>query len=315
MKITDAFHEKWEKGLTEYLRKEDETRVFGFTQRHNNGEPARHGYIIDLREGDTDAEVISKFNVLFGKDDFERLIGKPHKYARHLNSSQVLCYNFFRPMMTIADKSRWGYANEIMVKFVKESIGISISEKARCQFEHEDAETKKAFKEVAIYKGKGENSQFDFFINDGEIRIYFEIKYTESSFGSWSNHDISEHSIMNHCAYVERGYKGLLDRSPFFTQECKDIIRSFKEDEFVNPGNPFNRQYQLFRNALKADMTTYTVFIYPDANPGPKREFEAFKSNLVDGQNHIIALRWEDLTSYMKSEFVEKYIKFLIDNH
>ena len=312
MMTQDVFREKWEKGLTEYLRKMDETRTFGFTRHHKNGEPAKHGYIINLRDGETNNEVIKRFNVLYHEEDFEQLIGKPHTLARHLNSSQVMCYNFFRPMMTVTEpKSRWGYANQELVKFIQESIGIALSEKAKCQFEYEDYVTKKEFKKVAIYKGKGENSQFDFFIHDGATKIYFEIKYTESSFGSWSGRQISEHSIINHCAYVERGYKELVLKSPFLTQECKDTIRSFKEVEFANPRNPFNLQYQLFRNALKADATTYTVFIYPSANPGPQREFEAFKSYFVSGQNHIIALRWEDLTSHMKPEFIEKYISII----
>lgn len=314
MMTQNVFHEKWEKGLTEYLKKVDATRTFGYTRHDKNGEPAKHGYIIDLRDGETNIEVIKKFNVLFGQEDFEQLIGKgkTHTLARHLNSSQVMCYNFFRPMMTVTDpKSRWGYANQQLVRFVKESIGITLSGKAQCQFEHEDFITKEAFKKFAKYKGKGDSrsSEFDFFIQDGETRIYFEIKYTESSFGPWK--DRKEHRIINHCAYVEKGYKKMVFKSPFLTQECKNTILSFKEEEFANTSNPFNLQYQLFRNALKADATTYTVFIYPSANPGPQQEFQAFKSYLINGQNHIKALQWEDLTAYMYPEFIEKYITIL----
>ncbi len=307
------FKRKWDKGLTEYLRKLDSTRSLGFTQSYKNGEPARHGYIIDLREGESEIDVISRFNVLVGQVDFEMLIGNPHTLARHLNSSQVLCYNFFRSMMSVTEpKSRLGYANEEMVRFVKETVGINISEKALCQFEYEDSKTKQTFKEYAKYKGKGENSQFDFFIHDEEKRIYFEIKYTEDSFGGWTkNKKTSPYSIANHCAYIEKGYKDLLKKSCFFTNDCKHNILSYSEKESSDPKNSFNKHYQLFRNALKADENAYTVFIFPDANPGPKKEFEDFKKNLVEGQNHIIALRWEDLTSYMSPEFIEKYIKIL----
>ena len=315
MMTQDVFHEKWEKGLTAYLRKLDETRTFGCTQHHKNGDPAKHGYIIALKDGETDAEVISRFNVLGCekfKEDFEKLIGKPHTLARHLNSSQVMCYNFFRPMISDdGSKSRWRHANSALVKFVKETLGVSITEKADCQFEYEDSETKKTFKKYAKYKGRGENSQFDFFVRDGETKIYFEIKFTESSFGAWSTSNISEHGIINHCAYVEKGYKGMVEKSPFLTQECKDTILSFSEEEFANRKNPFNLQYQLFRNALKADANTYSVFIFPSANPKPQKEFEAFKDNLIDGQNHIIALKWENLTTYMSPEFKEKYIRIL----
>ena len=304
------FHEKWENGLEGYLKKHHPTRVNGST-RKSKGEPVKHGYIIDLKEGESDVDVISKYNVLYGQEDFGHLIGKPHSFARHMNSSQVMCYNFFRPMMTeIEPKSRRRYVNSQMVRFVKESIGITLSENALCQFEHEDSKTKKIFKEYAKCKGKGEDSQFDFYIQDGEKEFYFEIKYTEDTFGGWpASKKTSLKSIANHCAYIEKGYKGLLKNSRFFTKDCKDSILSYSEEEFSNPQNPFNKQYQLFRNAFKAAENKYAIFIFPNANPGLKREFEAFKSNLIDGQDHIIALQWEDLTSFMRSEFKEKYIK------
>lgn len=243
------------------------------------------------------------------------LFTKPHRDAHHLNSSQVLCYEFFRPMMTVGNPGvKCGQANKRLVDFVKEALGVIITENAVCQFEYEDKTTQKNFKQFVQGKGNGEKSSFDFHIQDGNMEIYFEIKFTEPSFGGWTkNKKTSDKAIENHCAYIQEGYKPMLEKSLYFKKECKNDIEAIKKAEFSDPHQLFNKHYQLFRNALKADANTYTVFIYPNANPGPQHEFEDFKkSYLVDGQNHIIALRWEDLKPYIELEkFKEKYIQVL----
>ena len=242
------------------------------------------------------------------------LFTKPHSDAHHLNSSQVLCYEFFRPMISRVDKKkRWGYAGVKMVRFVRKTLGVDISEGAKCCFEYEDPEMRDKFKEI-VKNGRGEKSQYDFYVEDKEIKIYFEIKFTEPSFGGWTkNKKTSDKAIENHCAYIQEGYKPMLEKSLYFKKECKNDIEAIKKAEFSDPHQLFNKHYQLFRNALKADANTYTVFIYPNANPGPQHEFEVFKKRyLVDGQNHIIALRWEDLKPYIELEkFKEKYIQVL----
>ena len=244
------------------------------------------------------------------------LYQKPHRYAHHLNSSQVMCYEFFRPLMTPDPEHKyWGLADNSLVEFVRDKIGVRINKGAICRFEYEDDKTNCLFKSFTGGKGQGEKSQFDFFIKDGETEIFFEIKYTESTFGKWPSdrRAISRQSVLNHCTYIEKGYKKMLSMNPFFTQECKNSILLFGEQDFSNPDNPFNRQYQLFRNALKATTTKYSVFIFPRANPNTKREFKLFESNLIPGQSHVVELNWEDLysPSYMSQRFFEKFIESL----
>ncbi|MBP5518884.1 MAG: hypothetical protein J6X91_09550 [Bacteroidales bacterium] len=313
------FKEKWEHGLTSFLKKKDISRVGGYTRKNNKGQEAKHDYIIDLKEGENELDIIKKYNLIYDdkiiyedNGNLERLIGKIHSYARHLNSSQIMCYNFFRRMMTVDSQKPLGHANDILTTFIKEKLHLEISKKAICHFEYEDDEMQDHFKSLVNY-GRGEKSQFDFYIKDEETEIFFEIKYTESSFGKWTNSNkISQQSINNHCTYVEKGYKEMLKRSPFFTQGCKDFYTAMSEDSFSKPNNPFNKHYQLFRNALKADNSKYSVFIFPKANPNTNKEFESFRKNLVNNNEHIIALFWEDLTSYMSTEFIEKYISFMI---
>ena len=304
------FHEKWEKGLTNYLKQLDASHINGYTQKHKNGDPARHGYIIDKKEGENEKDLIKRYNILSHPEDFESLVGKVHKGARHLNSSQIVCYNFFRPLITVdSDNPRCGKAGEKLIQLVEEYLGINISKEALCIFEYEDEKTKNEFKAYGKIRPKGEESQFDFFIKDGKVEIYFEIKYTEANYGGWVPKKDNPDAIANHCSYVEKGYKPMMEKSLYFTKECKEAMRATDEKDFAASKNFFNKQYQLFRNALRADSSKYSVFIYPEANPGPELEFNKFKTNLVDGQNHIIALKWERLKPYMSEEFINKYIK------
>lgn len=312
------FKKNWESNLENYLSRKSVNdsieRINGYTRCNKYGIPARHGYIINKTEGECDLNIIKQYNILCHPDDFEKLIGKVHQGARHLNSSQVMCYNFFRNLMKeeIADGALgWhGFASSKLVDFMKEKCGITISENAECFFEYEDKTTQQQFKEFTS-TGRGERSQFDFFISDSEneTQIYFEIKYTESDFGRWAPGKSIE-STRNHGIYLEKGYKPLIEHSPLLTSTCKKKILT--EVEYTNPDNKFNRFYQLFRNALRADeKNKYTIFIFPAANLGVKKEFELFETCLTSCHDHIISLLWENLSDYMTDEFYEKYISFL----
>lgn len=301
------FKKNWESNLENYLSRKSVNdsieRINGYTQCNKYGIPARHGYIINKTEGECNLNIIKQYNILCHPDDFEKLIGKVHQGARHLNSSQVMCYNFFRNLMKkeiVFDKTLgWrGFALLKLVDFMKEKCGIPISENAECFFEYEE---------------KGEKSQFDFFISDSEneTQIYFEIKYTESDFGPWTPPK-SIKSIDNHGIYLKEGYKKLIDASPNLTQDCKK--RFLEEiDKYADPKIDFNKSHQLFRNVLKADnQNRYSIFIFPYENKHLNDQFELFKTNnLIPDNNHIIRLYWEDLSDYMTDEFYEKYISFL----
>ena len=297
-------------------------KVIKHLNRYNRWEKGtwrsiEYDHIVEI-PGKSQLEIIKEIMRNDGLTEQELdLLTKPHRDAHHLNSSQVLCYEFFRPMMTVGSPgAKCGQANKQLVSFVKEALGVIITENAVCQFEYEDKTTQNDFKQYVQGKGNGEKSSFDFHIQDENVEIYFEIKYTERSFGGWrKTKRISDEEIANHCVYIQKGYKPMLEKNLYFKQECKDYVASIKEADFSDSKQLFNKHYQLFRNSLKADKSTYSVLIYPNANPGPKNEYESFKVNLIDGQDHIVALKWEDLTSYMSSQFYEKYISILNDSH
>ena len=291
-----TFAKRCKEHLGCYLNEKYPDRINGLY----NGKEYKH--IIKILENEDKKYVIKIYNLLCYNDDFEKLIKSVHRDAHHLNSSQVMCYNFFRNLMKeeIADGALgWhGFASSKLVDFMKEKCGITISENAECFFEYEE---------------KGEKSQFDFFISDSEneTQIYFEIKYTESDFGPWTPPK-STKSIDNHGIYLKGGYRELIDASPNLTQDCKK--RFLEEiDKYADPKIDFNKSYQLFRNVLKADdQNRYSIFIFPYENKHLNDQFELFKTNnLIPDNNHIIRLYWEDLSDYMTDEFYEKYISFL----
>ena len=89
-------------------------------------------------------EVIKK-NLLKGvKAD---MLSKPHTDAHHLNSSQILCYNFFRPLI---DKN--GGATQELVDRLSEQ-GIPIEKGAKCTFEYTDNLDKMEKKREILIEG------------------------------------------------------------------------------------------------------------------------------------------------------------------
>ena len=228
----------------QFLRK-----VIDYLNGYNNWEKgtwrgSEYEHIVEIT-GSSRLEIVREIMLNDGLEEKELdLFTKPHSNASHLNSSQVLCYEFFRPMMTVVNpKSNCGQATEKLVKFIKETMGVIITENAACQFEYEDITTKNDFKRIVSGRGRGENSSFDFHIQDKEanVEIYFEIKYTEQSFGGWrKSKDKSDVAIANHCAYIEKGYKRMLKENPYFKQVCKDSIASIREVDFSDSRQVFN---------------------------------------------------------------------------
>ena len=95
-----------------------------YAEKHNMNvvrESDGRGYILDFLPGNNDKEkknnkrkVVCDSNIL--KDVCSDMYKKMsmHSRAHHLNSSQVLCYNFFRPLIT-----REGKPTEEFIKLMK----------------------------------------------------------------------------------------------------------------------------------------------------------------------------------------------------
>lgn len=179
-----------------------------------------------------------------------------HRYWYHLNSSQVLAINFFFDF--IGDRAR--------LDSLLHYLGIP-----------EEAD------EATYECGVSEKTQIDFAISlkSGKY-VYFEIKYTESSFGAANSKKTD---------YLDR--KSRLYSSIHIA-----------DDQYL-------KRYQFIRNVILGKDGNYSVFLMPKFNKMINKDyFEASKTveNISDFK-HIMVF-WEDLLSVFPNERVfEKYFQ------
>jgi hypothetical protein len=233
--------------------------ILSYPNSKNNKENKRNKY-----------GVVCKYNILEGIDTTLFNIKDMHRFAHHLNSSQVLCYNFFRPLIT-----NDGNPQNKLIELLN-SWGIIITNDAKCSFEYND--------------NKGDSTQFDFHIKCGEIEIFFEIKYTEYGFGKADDDDKHKEKFRN-------VYQNLLD-----VQKC---LKNKPTD-----CTTFVKDYQLYRNALRiTGKDKYLILLYPKGNTHADKEAIEFMKNIEDCYNdNIKRIHWEDINIIRKNnELYRKY--------
>lgn len=144
------------------------------------------------------------------KKNFDNLFLKMkedlHIYFSSLASSQALCFNLFYPLSEEAE-------NRL------DLINSHISKNATSEFEHVEDNS---FEKYPIKKGK---TNFDFFIKDGSKKFFFEIKYTEDTFGYVSEIDPTHHQKFN----------------DYYKNQLEIVAPKVSERDFFN-------NYQLWRN-------------------------------------------------------------------
>lgn len=254
--MSKRFSEIRQELLAEYAEAEDLPVGGTF---NNNGK--HYGHILDYDEDKARAAFIEKYNLLPGLR-FDGFISpeKIHKCAHHLNSSQVLCYNFFRPMLNDDHTPK-----QELIALLKEQC-VSILTKARCDFEY-----------VGYPDFKEEGTEFDFHIADGDSEVFFEIKYTEDGFGGAKDDDRHKEKFGSTYSKMLKKCQCLKDNNP----SPEDFFRS----------------YQLYRNVLRiTDKHKYAVFITAKGNAKTYIQLESFLKNINDEyKGNVIVLYWEDL--------------------
>ena len=232
-----------------------------------------YDHILKIEDGRTRCEVVKKYNVLEGID-CDLLTTKLHSDAHHLNSSQILCYNFFRPYI---DEN--GGASQSLVDLLLNQ-GISIEQGAKCTFEYTDNLDK-------MEKPRDKPTEFDFHIIGSDVEVFFEIKYTENGFGDAKKDD-------NHKEKYELVYKPLLEKAP-----CLNHTPEFEE---------FAKLYQLYRNAIRiTDKNKHLILLYPKNNTTVNKEATTFLENKIkeEYRGNIHILYWEDIVK--EGELYKKY--------
>lgn len=183
-----------------------------------------------------------------------------HRYFHHLNSSQALCINLFYPL--IAE----GLVSEIG-KYINTPLTHPV-----CKFEHE-SEIESPYKAT-------KKTNFDFFISDNNLRVYFEVKYTENRFGSAKNDE-------EHREKFNLVYRPLLLDNPYINDNCKS------QDFFL-------QHYQIMRNLVHIKENSTVVFAFPKHN---QRVFNqanyAYENVLTDiGRTKFQRIYLEELIPY-----------------
>ena len=233
------------------------------------------------------ADVISKYSLLPNVPLIYRATIHLHQYAHHLNSSQIMCYNFFRPMIEGFDGTMYHPKDDLIKLFGMEVDEELEHKNAVCNFEYID-------------KSK-DNTNFDFYFKSNQIEVFCEIKYTEERFKPSSAKDPHER--------FESVYKPMIDKA-------KDIFANGSISESV-----FNtKYYQLARNAIRATSSgKHVFFIYPSANENLKNQFQQFSTECLtdEGRKRVKLITWEDIVQYARSlgidinAFKNRYFVFL----
>ena len=214
---------------------------------------------------------------------------KLHPDAHHMNSSQIMCYNFFRPLLKEYNKNKKDYKpSDELVDLVGKIIDTPLENKnSSCKFEYIQPNT--------------DTTNFDFYLKCGDVEVFFEIKYTEKEFAKKKVTPDSE-------LQYEKVYKPMISKAEHIFKD-KTISAS-----------DFLKNFQLLRNAIRAiDNNKYVVFICPRAHDNLVNQYNKFKEQFLSpkGEEHVKLVTWESLLtaaeelSINQGEFCKRYISFL----
>lgn len=231
------------KHLCSYASNSDTLKgVMGGTHQGNQKE---YEHIIKIRQtiGKKDQyQKVVQYNLLEGVKPDMLKIDKLHSMAHYLTSSQILCYNYFRPLL-----DDYGHPTDNFISLLKlKSKSIAITNNAVGEFEYNPNEYGK--------DGRLEYTEFDFHIVDDTTgtEVFFEIKYTENGFGSW-----------------KKKYATIENFENFYTDPFSNCYALNKQ---IPDFDDFCRHFQLYRNALRVQRENqFSIFVFPEENKTLKK--------------------------------------------
>jgi hypothetical protein len=210
-----------------------------------------------------------------------------HQYFHHLTSSQGMCLNFFYP-----------FFKERKLSIVLNSLGVSnlISDN---DIDYSDV----AFEQESSIDNDKQATSFDFYLSllNGQ-KFYFEIKYTETGFGS---KEVDEKSTKR----FEEVYKKPANNV---------LIRDFQDPKISL------QNYQIMRNLIHLGQDSFVIFIYPKGNTVVGEQGKLAKSSFLrkEYKNNLIVETWESLVKAVSEQpslpdrltrqiasFCEKYLQ------
>lgn len=255
-------------------KKHQETFNEGKPKGYRDGKPYAHILHIDNDSAYSKWKAIKKYGLLdkvkplAEADDY--FVQHLQTCAHHLTSSQIMCYNFFRPLKEIPEK----------LAAVFSRLGAKRIQAPECYFEYAP--------------DNKEKTNFDFYIKGQDAHIACEIKYTENCFNKkcgakpqkWDERRKMYQNLVNNTLWLwnDKVHNDI----PTFVDQC------------------INNHYQLFRNALSADTeNSYTFFICPEGRKNLKNSYVKFVNEYMsdEGKKHVIFLSWEKLIDAAREEY------------
>lgn len=292
-----AFQNKVIQHLVEYAKNDKELSSCNFGGTFNN-------------KKDKEGKIIHYPHIFNEHNEWERNLLQPyrdrlvssietikeHKDAHHLNSSQMMCMNFFFPLI-VENKL------ELLLEYINPQIEWG---KATAQFEFNSPLELAKAKANHLSHDISEPTNFDFYIEtENGYHLYFEIKYTEQDFGKPKKiKGTNEYPSQ----YDEKFYKVYNELIP----ECINPQR--KGDKLF-----FLSHYQLMRNLVHLQTEKdYVIFLVPQKNPIIKHARE-IRKELVSLSDNCKIVEWEDIIKVVENdpqlheyyaEFKKKYLEF-----
>ncbi|WP_066894844.1 PGN_0703 family putative restriction endonuclease [Clostridium nigeriense] len=219
--------------------------------------PKDYGHILPKTKEENGIPIYNLLPSIDIKDEILKEI-KYHEYAHHLNSSQLMCINFFLPITK----------DKILLKLLKQVTNLNFSS---------DSE----IKEIAFEKSfsKRDSTNFDLYIeiSTGE-KIYLEIKYTEQDFGG----NCYDNGILKE--KYENKY------NDYYEKCIQDSLMDIKGKE------EFFRDYQINRNiSYIKDKNDYVIFILPFDSEDLLNEVKNIVRKNISLENQVKIVDWKEL--------------------
>jgi len=190
---------------------------------------------------------------------------KLHRFYHHLNSSQSMCVNFFYPFV-VNDLLKNCIISVIQSQCL-EKIAIETPNLMKIKFEYES--------ELDKYNGQYPTN-FDLCISDASVKLLFEVKYTEDGFGR-----------------IDKQKKATYEEK--YTKLYKQLASKVIAKKW-NTCENFLENYQLMRNLVHIDDSTYLIFLYPKFNATVNNQANKAREFVKpEYQDKLICLTWETL--------------------
>ena len=226
----------------------------------------------------TQLDAIKEYCLLEQVRDLPFTIEKLGENAHHIDSTQIMCYNFFRIFQDdlLAITSFFQLFNDLKIDEIK-----------KCAFSYEDHKD--------LFMGLTGETNFDFYAGNDVDNIYIDTKYLESSYGACQNDG-------KHNAKYEL-YMPLL--SNVLSVDSLDKQYFFK-------------YYHLFKAVCRIDSkNTHLIFVVPRDRVDLQHDWFDWHDRFIKNDVDVRLISWEDmceigkkLNSEYMCAFEDRYLIF-----